>query len=170
MIKKSWMDAQWIKHGDLKGFTAYRFGLIAEIAREYLSYHQSILDFFDAVVDPNANKLVLVVSTYIQNGWFLCCAEVDGKLGDVHIIPLMVLLGIDKCEDHGSGERTWKGVRSFSDKRIPDIRAKQEECMNEDNGQARLYGAVLNEILDTQGVDRCSRWTFSQEKVVTTSN
>ena len=40
----------------------------AEIAKEFLCRQQSVIDFFDAVVDINSNKLVLAVSTYIQNG------------------------------------------------------------------------------------------------------
>ena len=31
---------------------------------------------FEAVVDENANKLVLAVSTFVDNEWLLCCAEV----------------------------------------------------------------------------------------------
>ena len=91
----SWMETEGIEHTSFKGFTANRFGRIAEIAKEFLCRRQSIIDFFEAVVDTNSNKLVLAVSTYIQNDWFLCCAEIYSKLGDVFIFPLMDLLGID---------------------------------------------------------------------------
>ena len=54
--------------------------------------------FFDAVVDINANKLVMPVSTYIQNDWILCCARIYSQLKDVFIFLLMDLLGIDGSE------------------------------------------------------------------------
>ena len=54
--------------------------------------------FFDALVDINANKLVLSVSTYKQNDWILCCARIHSQLKDVFIFLLMDLLGIDGSE------------------------------------------------------------------------
>ena len=54
--------------------------------------------FFDAVVDINANTLVLSVSTYIQNDWILCCARIYSQLKDVFIFLLTDLLGIDGSE------------------------------------------------------------------------
>ena len=106
------MQAHDIAHEGFKGFVANRFGRIAEIAKEYLQRHQSILDFFDAVVDVNSNKLVLAVSTYIQCEWFFCCSEVYTMLGEIVIFPLMDLLGIDKRTET-CFDKTWSGMRQF---------------------------------------------------------
>ena len=92
----AWMEVQGRDHTGFKGFVANRLGRIAEIAQEYLAQRQSILDFFEAVVDVNSNKLVLAVSTYIQNNWFLCCSEVYKMHREIIIFPLMHLLGIEK--------------------------------------------------------------------------
>ena len=73
-----------------------------------------MIDFFDAVVDINSNKLVLAVSTYIQNNCFLCCARIYSQLGDSFIFPLMDLLGIDgRGSDADKYNRNWAGIRSF---------------------------------------------------------
>ena len=91
------MEVQGRDHTEFKVFVANRLGRIAEIAQEYLAQRQCILDFFEAVVDVNSNKLVLAVSTYIQNNWFLFCSEVYKMLNrEIIIFPLMHLLGIDK--------------------------------------------------------------------------
>ena len=117
-------------------------------------HRQSIIDFFEAVVDINSNKLVLAVSTYIQNpiqnDWFLCCAEIYSKLGDAFIFSLMDLFGID---DRGSNvdrsERTWLGVRKFFERKLPELKQVRDESMDSDDGKSRLYGAVLDEVIDT---------------------
>ena len=57
------MEVQGRDHTGFKGFVANWFGRIAEITQEYLAQRQFILDFFEAVVDVNSNKLVLAVST-----------------------------------------------------------------------------------------------------------
>jgi len=77
------------------------------------------------------------------------CVGVYGIFGDALSMSLMRLIDIDKREDGGGGERTWKGVRSLFDKKIPEIRVKQEGCMNVDRVQSRLYDVVLNEVVDT---------------------
>ena len=92
---KTWMEANNVDHEGFKGFTANRFGRIAEIAKEFLARRQSVFSFFDSVVDINSNKLVLAVSTYIQNDWFLLCSEVYNEMGKLVIFPIMELLGID---------------------------------------------------------------------------
>ena len=45
------------------------------------SKKESIMAFFATVRDELANRLVLAVSIYIQNEWFLYCARVYGKPG-----------------------------------------------------------------------------------------
>ena len=64
---KYWLSENNLECHKFKGFVANRFGRIAELAKEYLSWRKSIQDFFNAVVDINSNKLVLAVSTFIQN-------------------------------------------------------------------------------------------------------
>ena len=64
---KYWLSENNLECHKFKGFVANRFGRIAELAKEYLSWQKSIQDFFNAVVDINSNKLVLAVSTFIQN-------------------------------------------------------------------------------------------------------
>ena len=92
------MESQGFDHAGFKGFTANRFGRIAEMVKEFLSRQQSVMDSFGDVVDTNANKLVFAVSTYIQNDWILCCARIYSQLKDVFIFLLMDLLGIDGSE------------------------------------------------------------------------
>ena len=88
-----------MKKDSFGGFVSNIFGRIAEIAQKFLSHHQSILDFFQSVVDENSNKLVLIVSTYIQSHWFLCYTEVYSEIGNMIIFPLMDILGIEKAKD-----------------------------------------------------------------------
>ena len=64
---KSWMANNGQAYEGFRGFLANRFGRIAELVQEYLDHRESIQAFFDAVVDVNSNKLVLAVSTFIQN-------------------------------------------------------------------------------------------------------
>ena len=109
----TWMDAHKVKYDGFKGFISNRFGRIAELAKTYLKLKEHILKFFEAVVDENSNKLVLAVSTYIQNDWFQCCTEVYSLIADWVIFPIMDLLGIDKQQDHRNENRNWVGVREF---------------------------------------------------------
>ena len=143
-----WMEVQGRDHTGFKGFVANRLGRIAEIAQEYLAQRLSILDFFEAVVDVNSNKLVLAISTYIQNNWFLCCSEVYKMLREIIIFPLMHLLGIDK-HDSSNFERTWNGVRQFFAAKLPQLQQKMEECATAATGKERLYDAVLEEVIST---------------------
>ena len=62
-----WMEENKIAHDGFHGFTANRFGRIAEIAKEFLARKDSIMQFFDECVNINSSKLVLAVSTYIHN-------------------------------------------------------------------------------------------------------
>ena len=119
----AWMEVQGRDHTGFKGFVENQLGRIAEIAQEYLAQRQSTLDFFEAVVDVNSNKLVLAVSMYIQNNWFLCCSKVYKVFGEIIIFPLMHLLGIDK-HDSSNFERTWNGVRQFFAAKLPNYNRK----------------------------------------------
>ena len=144
----TWIQTQEITHAGFKGFIGNRFGRIAEIAKEYLARRQSILDFFEAVVDINSNKLVLAVSTYIQNDWFLCCSQVYERLGDIVIFPLMDLIGIDK-KDVVSTARNWNGVRQFFKDKIPELEKTRDSYASATSVKEKLYAAVLDEVIDT---------------------
>ena len=145
---KTWSESEGQLTG-FKGFTANRFGRIAEIAKEFLKNRDLIIKFFDSVVDENANKLVLAVSIYIQNSWFLYCARIYKRLGDDIIFPLMELLGIDNNRQQLSSSRTWQGIREFYDEKIPTLKATRDIMKSDESGEKRLYSAVLTEVIET---------------------
>ena len=66
------MEVNNTTHDGFTLFIANRFGRVAELAKEFLKRRETIMAFFDAVVDENVNKLVLAVSTFVANEWFLC--------------------------------------------------------------------------------------------------
>ena len=80
-----WMEQEDIERQGFKGFTANRFGRIAQIANQFLKMKDQVLKFFDSVVDINSNKLVLAVSVYIQSDWFSLCCELYRKIADLVI-------------------------------------------------------------------------------------
>ena len=145
---KTWIESEGQKEG-FKGFTANRFGRIADIAREFLRNRDIILKFFDSVVDENANKLVLAVSIYIQNSWFLYCVRIYERLGNDIIFPLMELLGIDNNKQKKCKNRTWQGIREFYDEKIPTLKATRDKLHADESGENRLYSAVLTEVIET---------------------
>ena len=159
---KNWMESKEINHDGFKGFVSNRFGRITEIAKEFLSRRQSVLDFFQATVDENANKLVLAVSTYIQNDWFLCCSEVYCMLGDDIIIPLLNLLGIDDREGEDY-ERSWNGVKRFFHDKMPYLKEKSDRLLKYNDGKTKLYGSVLCEVVDTLERQLSQMKYFSQD-------
>ena len=147
---KSWMSSNGLECHKFKGFVANRFGRIAELAKEYLKWRKSIQEFFTVVVDINSNKLVLTVSTFIQNEWFAYCSEIYSMMGDFIIFPLMELLGIDKMGKKKNEERTWVGVEKFLNCKLVEL----EQLMKEWNdphksGKDKFKAAVVEEIIDT---------------------
>ena len=63
------------------------------------------------MVDINSNKLVLAVSAYIQNDWFLLYSEVYNEMGKLVIFLIIELLGIEgKINENTRGQL---GVRDF---------------------------------------------------------
>ena len=142
------MDQNNIKHEGFHGFTANRFGRIAEIAKEYLARKDSITRFFDECVNPNSNKLVLAVCTYIQNDWFHLFCRVYERIGFYLIFPLMELLGIDKSYTVRREDRNWSGVKQFFKKKIPELEKLRDQGKN-GNGEDMLMSSVLDEILYT---------------------
>ena len=147
---KSWLSENNLECHKFKGFVANRFGRIAELAKEYLSWRKSIQDFFNAIVDISSNKLVLAVSTFIQNEWFTCCTEIYSMIGDLIIFPLMELLGIDKMGEKNKEERTWVGVERFLNNKLSQLDQLMKDLRDPHNsGKDKFKAAVIEEIIDT---------------------
>ena len=143
-----WMEQEGIERQGFKGFTANRFGRIAQIANQFLKMKDQVLKFFDSVVDINSNKLVLAVSVYIQSNCFSLCCELCKKIADVVIFPLMDLLGIDERGKNLKNVRDWYGVRDFFKLKLPEIDDPCEQ-LKSGNGKDRLYSAMLKETSET---------------------
>ena len=140
---KLWLETNGLDSEGFKGFCANKFGRIAEISRQFQKYNDTIIQFFDSVVDENCNyRLVLAVYTYIRNSRFFCCVEIYERLGNDLIFPLMDLLGIDHRGD--KMERNWHAVWDFFQTKIPELKTKQQECSGDSTGQERLYGQSSN--------------------------
>ena len=163
---KQWMEENNIKHEGFHGFTANRFGRIAEIAQEFLARKDSIIQFFEECVNENSNKLVLAVSTYIQNEWFHICSRVYERIGLYLIFPLMELLGIDKSSKIRREDRNWAGVREFFKKKIPELEEIRDKGIG-GSGEDELMSEVLEEVLDTLHRQLKEVSYFSQEESIT---
>ncbi|ESP02454.1 hypothetical protein LOTGIDRAFT_172011 [Lottia gigantea] len=127
-------------------FQPNRFGRILEIGNEYLKHRDALNAFFEAVVDENANKLVLAVYTFISNPWFICCSEIYSFLGEILIHPLMELLGID---GRGPGKQSWTDVKIFFDQKIPHLQKLQDQFSQTVTGKGSLIGAILTEVIES---------------------
>lgn len=143
----SWLQEKQRKLDTFGGFVANRFRRIAEIAQKFLAHRQSILDFFESVVDKNSNKLVLAVATYIQSDWFLCCSEVYSEIGDMIIFPLMDILGIDKAKQVKRDDRNWSGVHNFFKEKLPLLENQRETLSKTVECKDKLISAVLDEVV-----------------------
>src|SRR5271155_3598520 len=77
------------------------------------------MTFFEAAVDENGNKLVLAVSTFVANEWFVCCTEVYSLIGEQIIFPILELLGIDNRQNDKNAKHTWAGTKEFFNSKIP---------------------------------------------------
>ena len=134
---------------NFKGFVSNRFGRIAELAKIFISHHDYIKAFFEVVVDVNSNKLVLAVSTFIQNEWFTACARLYVKVGELIIFPLMDFLGIDKKGEKNL-ERSWSSAKTFFDQKL--FLLKDMHCTIEEtnpNGIEKLEAACLREVIES---------------------
>ena len=92
------------------------------------------MNFLIDVVDTNANKLVLAVSTYIHNEWFEYCTNFY-KEGEMKIFPLIELQGFNDQALQLGHHHSWTGVREFFKQKLPEIVKRQEELTNSDNGK-----------------------------------
>ena len=62
----------------------------------------------------------------------------------------MELLGIDiRGSRVGKSERNWAGVRSFFERKLPELKQIRYDATVANDGQSRLYGAVIDEVVDT---------------------
>jgi hypothetical protein len=143
-----WMEQEGLDRQGFKGFTANRFGRIAQIANQFLIMKDHIIRFFDSVVDTNSNKLVLAVTVYIQNDWFNLCCELYGKIADLIIFPLMNLLGIDARGENMKDMRDWCAVKDFFKVKIQEVEELSYK-MKLGDGRDRLYSAMLQETSET---------------------
>lgn len=144
----SWMDDQGIDRAGFKGFKSNRFGRIAETAKQFLKMHEHIMKFFESVVDANANKLVLAVSTYLQSEWFIICSKIYEEIGDLVIFPFMDLLGIDEAKAVRRDDRNWEGIRQFFVNKLPELEKVRDDAVNED-GKKKLLAAVIDEAVES---------------------
>lgn len=110
---KEWLKESGIEQSGFQGFTANRFGRIAEISKLFLKMRKVVLEFFDQVVDVSSNRLVLAVSVYIQSPWFHMCCCIYERIGNLVIFPMMEMLGIDDKGRDLKSERNWKGMKEF---------------------------------------------------------
>ncbi|ESO93019.1 hypothetical protein LOTGIDRAFT_162043 [Lottia gigantea] len=141
------MEENGIEQSGFKGFVSNRFGRIVELAKLYLQNEDNIKQFFNAVVDGHSYKLVLAVSTFIDNAWFKCCTEVYSAIGDLLIFPLMDLIGIDGRKDDAR-RRSWEQVRVFFQSQLQSLELHQKNLSRAETGKGRLIGAVINEIIE----------------------
>ena len=61
------------------------------------------------------------------------------RMGDIFIFPLMEILGIDSRGSRvGKRERNWAGVRSFFERKLPELKQIRDDDMVANDGQSRL--------------------------------
>ena len=143
---KQWLELKGEKT-DFRGFVANRFGRIAENARQFVSHKDLILEFFDEVVDQNSNKLVLAVSNYIQNEWFIMCSDIYSMIGSMLIFPMMTLFGIDSKKGGTKHEEPhWTQVREFFKEKLKEI---DNYKIKDDSAHQKLLKAILQESHET---------------------
>ena len=46
-------------------------------------------------------------------------------------------------------DRNWAGIRSFFEQKLPELKQARDEASGADDGQSRLYGVVLDEVIET---------------------
>lgn len=142
----SWLEEKEKKPHTFKGFKSNRFGRVAEIDKEFLLLRDLIIEFFEACIDTNSNKLVLAVSAFLESDWFQICCQVYAEVGDLLVFPLMDLLGIDRKKD--THKTTWKDVQNFFQIKLKEIESKIA-ALSDTKGRSALMKSVLEEILIT---------------------
>ena len=115
------MKVERIEFTGYKGFVANRFGWIAETAKKFLARKRFIMNFLNAIADANSNKLVLAISTYIENEWFGYCTEIYKGLGEMIIFSLIAILGIDDQAPQLGTHRSWTETREFFKQKLPEV-------------------------------------------------
>lgn len=143
-----WMNKHGIQHDGFTGFVGNRFGRIAELAQKFTTMKDTIMQFFNDIVDEHSNKLVLAVATFISNDWFICSTEVYSLMGQIIIFPIMNYLGIDGRESAPEGA-TWDGFRTLCKEKLEQLARWRDDFGKTTTGKGRLINAVLIEILNT---------------------
>ena len=46
-------------------------------------------------------------------------------------------------------DRNWTGIRSFFEQKLPELNQARDKASGADDGQSRLYGVVLDEVIET---------------------
>ena len=118
VVYKNWRKTQGLDTNQFKGFSSNRFGRTVTLAKMFLEHRDDLVKFFDQCVDENANKLVLAVSGYITSDWMFMCSKAYCMIGDMFILPLCDILGIDESRTSKRTDRTWPGVKDFLEEKL----------------------------------------------------
>ena len=46
-------------------------------------------------------------------------------------------------------DRNWAGIRSFFEQKLPELKQARDKASGVDDGQSRLYGVALDEVIET---------------------
>ena len=118
------------RKNEFKGFTSNRFGRRADTAVTFLDIKEDLQVFFDEQVDMGQNMLWAAVGSYVKSDWFNKCNSAYRDISEWLIYPLMDILGIDQHKDAPDQDRTWRGVRNFFRKALPDLEVKRKRLVN----------------------------------------
>ena len=130
VVYKNWRKKQGLETNQFKGFSSNRFGRTVTLAKLFVEHRDDLVQFFDQCVDENANKLVLAVSGYITSDWMLMCSKAYSLIGEMFILPLCDILGIDQSRKTHRTDRTWPGVKNFLEGKLKVMEVFVEEARN----------------------------------------
>ena len=118
------------RKNEFKGFTSNRFGRRADTAVTFLDIKEDLQVFFDEQVDMGQGMLWAAVGSCVKSDWFNKCNSAYRDISEWLIYPLMDILGIDQHKDAPDQDRTWRGVRNFFRKALPDLEVKRKRLVN----------------------------------------
>ena len=127
VVYKNWRKTEGLDTKDFKGFSSNRFGRTAHLAKLFVQHRDDLVSFFDQCVDEQANKLVLAVSNYVVSDWLFMCAQAYCTVGELFIVPLCDILGIDQSKNQKNPNRSWPKVKEFLEERIVAMNRLVEE-------------------------------------------
>ena len=76
------------------------------------------------------NMLWAAVGSCVKSDWFNKCNSAYRDISEWLIYPLMDILGIDQHKDAPDQDRTWRGVRNFFRKALPDLEVKRKRLVS----------------------------------------